>query len=287
MKNFKKLAFLLAAPILILSILLVACSKENSSSSQPLSVFLTDGPGPYDAVNIDIQAVEVKVDTCRGHMFNDHFGDNDQDGDDYGNPRDEFGTWVSLNFTPGVYDVLQLRNGLDSLIGTANISGTVRKIRITLGNNNTVVVNGTTFPLTLQNPTQNYLYVRLNDRHRGHAPSGVGTAVWVDFDLGRSIVFINGQYYLRPVLRPFCNNNFGEIVGKVTPIDARAIIKVYNATDSAIAIPNPDGYFKVRGLNAGVYSVLYDGIAPYTDTTINNVAVTVGRETRLAPVTLR
>ena len=127
----------------------------------------------------------------------------------------------------------------------------------------------------------------MNDRHRGHAPSGVGTAVWVDFELGRSIVYINGQYYLRPVLRPFCNNNFGEIVGKVSPAAARAVVKVFNATDSSIAIPNPDGYFKVRGLNPGVYSVLYDGIDPYADTTITNVAVTVGRETRLAPVVLR
>jgi hypothetical protein len=286
MKKMKKLAFLVAAPALVLMVVLISCSKESSSSTQPLAVYLTDGPGDFDAVNIDIQAIDVKIDTSRGHMYDDHFGDNDADGDDHGQPHDGFGTWVSLNFTPGVYNVLQFRNGLDSLLGTANISGTVRKIRLQLGNNNSVVVAGVSYPLTLQNPTQNYLYVHLNDRHRGRGQNG-GVAVWVDFDLGRSIVQINGQYYLRPVLRPFCNNNFGSIEGKVGPAAARAVIKVYNSTDTAVAIPNPNGFFKVRGLNGGVYSVLYDGKLPYGDTTINNVQVTIGRETRLDSVTLR
>lgn len=276
--------YVLLASIVLLSLGFTSCSKD--SSSQKLDIYLTDGPADFDAVFIDITAVEVKVDTSVSHRHDDHFGDNDGHGDDHMHRRDEFGVWQTVNFTPGVYDVLQLRNGIDSLIASTTVNGTVRKIRFTIGSNNSVVVGGVTYPLTLINPTNNFLYVNLNDRHRDHGNGG-SLAVWVDFDLGRSIVFANGVYYLKPVLRPFCNSNFGEIEGRVLPLASQAIVKVYNNSDSAVAIPNPDGRFKVRGLNPGNYTVLIDGTSPYIDTTLTNVNVTAGRDTRLGEITLR
>lgn len=276
--------YVLLAAIVLLSLGFTSCSKD--SSSQKLDIYLTDGPADFDAVFIDITAVEVKVDTSVSHRHDDHFGDNDGHGDDHMHRRDEFGVWQTVNFTPGVYDVLQLRNGIDSLIASTTVNGTVRKIRFTIGSNNSVVVGGVTYPLTLINPTNNFLYVNLNDRHRDHGNGG-SLAVWVDFDLGRSIVFANGVYYLKPVLRPFCNSNFGEIEGRVLPLASQAIVKVYNNSDSAVAIPNPDGRFKVRGLNPGNYTVLIDGTSPYIDTTLTNVNVTAGRDTRLGEITLR
>lgn len=274
---------MLAATLLLLG--LSSCSKDDSSSSQKVDIFLTDGPGDFDAVFIDIASVEVKVDTSTAHRHNDHFGDNDGHGDDHLRHRDEYGVWQTVNFTPGVYDVLQLRNGIDSLIASTTVSGTVRKIRITLGTNNSVVVAGVSYPLTLINPTNNFLYVNLNDHHRGRGNGG-SMAVWVDFDLGRSIVQINGVYYLKPVLRPFCNSNFGEVEGRVLPAAAMATVKVYNATDTAVAIPNPDGRFKVRGLTPGNYTVFIDGNSPYRDSTISNINVLAGRDTRLGDITL-
>lgn len=273
---------LLALPLLFVG--MTACNKDQNSD-QKIDVYLTDGPADFDAVNIEITAVEVKVDTCREHRDNDHFGDNDGHQDDHLQRRDEFGVWQTLNFTPGIYNVLQLRNGIDSLIASTTVNGTVRKIRFTIGTNNTVVVNGITYPLTLVNPTLNYLYVSLNERHRGRENAN-SLGVWVDFDLGRSIVFANGQYYLKPVLRPFCNENFGEVEGRVLPAEAAAIVKVINGVDTTVAIPNPDGFFKVRGLNQGNYAVFIDATAPYRDTTLNNVAVMVGRDARIGTITL-
>ena len=91
---------------------------------------------------------------------------------------------------------------------------------------------------------------------------------------------------MKPVLRPFCNNNFGEVEGRVLPAAALATVKVYNATDTSVAFPNRDGFFKVRGLNPGTYNVLIDGTSPYRDTTINNISVTAGRDTRIGDITL-
>ena len=278
--------YLLLAATSLLLLGFTSCSKEDSNSSQKLDIYLTDGPGDFDAVFIDITSVEIKVDTSAAHRNDDHFGDNDGHGDDHLHRRDGFGVWQTVNFTPGIYDVLQLRNGIDSLIASTSVNGTVRKIRFTLGTNNSVVVGGVTYPLTLINPTNNFLYVNLNNRHRGRGNGG-SMAVWVDFDLGRSIVYANGVYYLKPVLRPFCNTNFGEVEGRVLPLAAQATVKVYNNTDTAVAIPNPDGRFKLRGLTPGNYSVLIDGSSPYIDTTFTNVNVTAGRDTRLGEITLR
>lgn len=278
--------YLLLAATSLLLLGFTSCSKDDSNSGQKLDIYLTDGPGDFDAVFIDITAVEIKVDTSAAHRHDDRFGDNDGHGDDHLQRRDGFGVWQTVNFTPGIYDVLQLRNGIDSLIASTTVNGTVRKIRFTLGANNSVVVGGVTYPLTLVNTTNNFLYVNLNDRHRGRGNGG-SMAVWVDFDLGRSIVYANGVYYLKPVLRPFCNTNFGEVEGRVLPLAARATVKVYNNTDTAVAIPNPDGRFKVRGLTPGNYSVLIDGTSPYIDTTLTNVNVVAGRDTRLGEITLR
>jgi hypothetical protein len=271
--------------VFALLIFITSCQKGNTGEgTKQLQIFLTDGPAGYDAVNIDIQSVEAKVDTCDRTRHDDHFGDRDEDRDDHERRRDEFGNWVSLNAAPGIYDVLKLRNGIDTLLANGTINGRVRKIRITLGENNTVVKDGVSYPLQLINPTMNFLYIKLNDEHRRDSSDKQG--VWVDFDLSRSVIAINGKYYLRPVLRPFCDRNFGEVEGKVTPAAAGARVVVYNAKDTSTAIPNPDGFFKVRGLPAGSYSVWFDASNGYQDTTINNVQLINGREVRLPAVVL-
>lgn len=281
-KTHSRWILLIASSLALLGI--VACTKENTGG-QKLDIYLTDGPADFDAVNIQIVSVEVKVDTSCTHGPDDHFGDNDGHQDDHMSNHDEYGVWQTLQFTPGIYDVLSLRNGIDSLIATTVVTGTVRKIRFSLGIANTVVVNGVSYPLVIQNPTGNYLYVSLNDRHRENGPRG-NLSVWVDFDLGRSIVLINGQYFLRPIMRPFCDANFGKIEGRILPAAAQAVVKVYNSTDTLSAIPNPDGFFKVRGLTQGAYTIFIDATAPYRDTTLNNITIATGRDTRIGTITL-
>jgi hypothetical protein len=153
-----------------------------------------------------------------------------------------------------------------------------------LGANNTVVKSGVTYPLTTVNETQNYLYVNLRKEHR-HDSSGTAK-VWVDFDVARSIVLANGVYYLKPHLRPFCDKNFAGVEGRVTPAAAATVVKAILNGDTATAIPNLDGRFKIRGLAEGNYKILYDGNNNYIDTAIDNVVLTKGRFVRLPDVVL-
>lgn len=279
----------LASLAMVLLLGFSACTKSDADTASTLTVFLTDGPGDYDKVFIDIEKVEVKVDKDPVKKRNDNAGAGDDDKDDHLKRKDEFGEWIDLKYTPAVIDILALRNGIETQLGTADIeTGTVRKIRITLEKKNTVVLkNGDIHDLTLANPTQNFLYVHLFDKHRQRGNRN-NVSVWVDFDISRSIVENNGRFFLKPLLRPFCNNNFGAIAGAVLPLEAKAVIHITNASGfEGNALPNRDGKFMIRGLEEGTYTVTFKGNSPYETKTIPGVVVTKGKLTKLDAVTLK
>ncbi|MGZ3849077.1 MAG: DUF4382 domain-containing protein [Flavisolibacter sp.] len=290
MNNSKRIMTAAIALFTATAVFLVACKKETSGtgSQNPknLSVYLTDDPCQFDSVFIDIRTVEVKLDTSKEHRDDDHFGDKDENGDDDHEHHDSFGYWDTLNIRPGVYNIMKLRNGLDTLLGSANLpAGALRKIRITLGTDNTLFNGGVSYPLQLLPGTNHYVYIKTHQEDFDQ-DDAVNARVWLDFDVCRSIIQENGQYYLKPGIRPFGNHQRGQIEGRVLPRLARSFIKAYNATDTATAIPGDEGEFRIRGLKEGTYSVLYMGFNGYKDTLVSNVQVYRGKETKLPLVTL-
>ena len=262
-----------------------ACDKSDVPKTDTFQLFLTDGPGDFQKVNIDIQKVEIKVDNDSIHKHDDRFGSNDNDNDDHLKNKDEFGEWIDLKFTPGIIDVLSLRNGIETKLGEAQIAkGTVRKVRITLGSNNSVIKDSVTYRLGLINPTNNYLYIKLFNEHRQKTSSN-STKAWIDFDIAKSIVEVNGAFFLKPVLRPFCEINFAAAQGKVLPGGIKATVSFSDGAGfNAVALPAPSGEFKIRGLKEGNYTITYaaDGYITQTKT----ATVKKGELTKLAEVTL-
>jgi hypothetical protein len=266
------------------AIIFYACSKEDSSGNsstvpagkQELNLYLTDGPGFFDKVLIDIKSIKVLVDTC----------DKSRRRRDYFDSTKTCAIWDSLTFTPGVYDLLSLRNGIDTLLASGMVTdGTIRKIVITLGTNNSVVKDSVSYPLNLFN-NQSSITIKLFGNEWDNFSSG-RYRLWLDFDAGRSIVRLrDNSFYLAPFIRAFIIKESGAVKGVVKPRDAYPILTIYNASDTAYAIPFIDGRFKVRGLDSGTYSVFVNGSNGYQDTTINNVSVTVGKETDLGTITL-
>jgi hypothetical protein len=263
------------------AIVFYACSKDKSESSnvpsgkQDLSLYLTDGPTDFfDKVNIDIQSVKVLVDTCDKSRTR-------RDDDDSVKCK----VWDSLTIKPGVYDLLSLRNGLDTLLAGGMVKdGTIRRIVITLGTKNSIVKDSVNYPLNLLNGQS--ITIKLFGHEWENFSSG-HYRLWLDFDCGRSIVRLrNGQFNLVPFIRAFIVKESGSIKGVVKPGDSKSIVTVYNATDTAYALPWIDGQWKVRGLNTGTYSVNVNAGNGYQDTTINNVSVTVGKETNIGTITL-
>ena len=284
-------------PIVFLSLTFIAfiiflsCQKEASNSANietpagktKLSVYLTDGPLDFQQVLVDIQRIEVKLDTCRKN------DDDDRDGRGCDNDHDSLQShceiWDTLDIRPGVYDLLTLRNGVDTLLASGFIlNGKIERIKVTLGTNNSVTVDSVIHPLQLLG-NQNFVYINIHREHLDSISSN-NFQLFLDFDLSRSIRIINGDYWLKPVLTPFGRHSSGEIEGKVRPVHSHGLIKAYNATDTAFAMPRNEGEFKIRGLKEGTYSLFIGGINGYSDTTISNISVQRGRETELGTIQL-
>jgi hypothetical protein len=307
MKQVTLTAKLLFASLLTLVFFLAACKKENSveipTGSQNLSVFLTDNPALFDKVLIDIRQLEVCVDTSdhssagsdddkdddnRGSGgSNDDDDDDDKDDDDKND--DHSCNWQNMSIRTGVYDLLTLRNGVDTLLGTAQIAaGRIRKIRITLGANNTLVIDSVSYPLTLGGNGQQSIEIKVSDddlQMNGNRQGRIN----IDFDAGRSIISRDNRFFLYPQLKSFCDEKSARIEGRVTPLAAAPVlVTVYNATDSSLAIPDAkDGEFKIRGLNEGTYSVSFKGSNGFRDTVINNISLSRGKEFKLPVIQLR
>ncbi len=291
MKNVKKGYAWFAIIFTCLVVFIAACQKQvdeplNNVDSKKLSVYLTDDPCNFDSLFVDIRFIEVKIDTSKKHKDDDHHGDDDDDGDDDHHHYDAYGYWDTLAINGGVYNILTLRNGLDTLLGSGIIpAGKIRKIRITLGTNNSIVVGGVVKPLTLLSGSNNYVYVKIHkDDEDDHIPTR--SAIWLDFDVCKSIKQIGGQYYLKPYLKPFSTKKSGRVEGKVFPRAAFPFVQIFNATDSSFAIPENDGRYKIRGLKTGVYKIKFYGHNGYFDTTISNINVQRDKETNIQTITL-
>lgn len=286
MKNTRLL--IVAAMAMLLSFGLTSCKKSGSNEAavppgkENVSLYLTDGPGLFDQVLIDIKSVKVLVDTTtRKH--------DREDWDDRGRSekKDSVFVWETLNIKPGVYDILKFRNGADTLLAASNITkGSIRVIKIELGTNNSVVKDSVSYPLYLPANANNYVLVKLQGHEFEEFLPGK-KRLWLDFDVSRSIVQEgNNRFYLKPVFHFFVVSNTGSIAGRVTPREGYPVVTVFNSSDTAYALPDKEGNFKVRGIADGKYSVYINASNGYADTTITNVSVTAPRETSLGNIKL-
>lgn len=285
------------AVILTMFIVLVACQKDISGTSETpagqskLKVYLTDGPDDFQKVLIDIQQIVVKVDTCDSNGRHDDDdddddNDNDDDGDDDHDSMD-CDIWDTLNINPGVYDILTLQNGVDTLLANDYIpNGHIKKIKFVLGTNNSLMVDSINYPLNLKDGI-NFVYLKINHRNDIDSLTANNFELFLDFDLSRSIKYANGKYWLKPVLKPFCRSGSGEIEGKIRPVGSHGMVAAINGTDTSFARPEKkEGEFKIRGLAPGTYSLFVDGVNGYRDTTITNIIVKKGKETELGRIIL-
>lgn len=279
---------------MLLAVIVYSCKKDESAQTslaanqQRLNVYFTDNPGYFDNVFLDIRKVEVLVDTCTATGDSDWGDDYNRCwwGEDHHFGKDSCQVWDSLPIRAGEYDVLSLRNGTDTLLGNGVVpSGKVKKIVITLGDNNYLVKDSVTYPL--KSPSgQVKLVVQIRPEEWEEFESG-NFRLWLDFDIDRSIVQTgNNKFILRPVIHVFTAKQTGSISGVVKPADAWPVITVYNDTDTAYALPWRDGQYKVRGLKAGSYSLYVNASNGYKDTTITGITVEKGKNTSVDQIKL-
>jgi hypothetical protein len=89
-------------------------------------------------------------------------------------------------------------------------------------------------------------------------------------------------------MKTFCDDRMGRIEGRIRPDAALpAVVTVYNAQDTAIALPDPkDGKFKLRGLPDGIYQMSVKASNGYRDTVLTGLNVNRNRDLKLAEIRL-
>lgn len=232
-----------------ISLGLTSCSEDDGSTSSNggsanLTVRMTDAPGDYEEVNIDVQDVQVKVDAETEAEVE---GDADADG------------WVSLDDVQvGVYNLLELTGGITQILADSEVpAGYMSQIRLILGTDNTVMVDGELKPLNTPSAQQSGLKLQVNEE----LEEGENYAFLLDFDVEESIVATgNGGYNLKPVIRINTDANAGMVVGSVVlpadiEVNVQSLVKLTGETMTISAYTDADGNFSLNAVPAGVYSL--------------------------------
>lgn len=208
-----------------------SCSNDDNSNNiegnAMLALRLTDAPGDYEAVFIDVEEVVIKYN---------------------GGQEDRV-----LGIEGGIYDLLELTAGVNVLLFNDEVpSGDISQIRLILGEENTIVVNGQTLPLATPSAQQSGLKIKV---HQSLEP-GIFYDFILDFDVDKSIVSQgNGGYSLKPVIRAIVAAESGAISGKVIPSNMLTLVTASNNDMEISSYTNLQGDFLLNGVPDGVYTL--------------------------------
>lgn len=167
-RNFRLL--IISATILLA---ITSCQKDNKGDSTHLKIRITDNPYQASAVNVDIKEVNVKL-------------NNDSSG------------WTQLETHAGIYNLLDLQNGIDTLLAQGVVpTGTLKEVRLVLGSENSIKIGDDVYPLTIPSGAESGLKIKLNKILNASLDS-----LLIDFDAALSILQEGtGDYKLKPVLK--------------------------------------------------------------------------------------
>jgi hypothetical protein len=187
---------LLAVSLIFGMAVLLSCNKKTAddpaAGNATLTVKMGDSPAAYDAVNVEILKVKVNLN----------------------------GSWVEYAISmPGVYNLLHFTNGNTLLLlgATQLAPGDVSEIRLVLGTNNSIVVDGVTCELKIQSGQSGGYKVKM-----GSQPllAGFTYNLVLDFDMNKSVHPAgNNKYILNPVVRGYLDMAAGKISGTIAPLN--------------------------------------------------------------------
>jgi hypothetical protein len=244
-----------------------ACKKSNENSANgttKVEIRMTDAPGNFDKINLSVKEIV---------LFSD------------GKP-------YTFAATTSIFNILDFRIGSnkpDILVASGEMpSGEITEIRLVLNDSgNTIVVNGASQALTTPSGQSSGWKVKL--KANPSLTPGVTYSLLLDFDAAKSIVSTgNGKYLLKPVIRGITEATSGLISGTVLPLPSHPEVLVIAGTDTVGTIADPlTGKFTVGGLAAGNYAVKFVPVVGYRDSTLTNVAVTLGQNKNLGTIVLK
>lgn len=277
MKTLNKLKLILFSLVLVS---FFNCNKSESGGGgleQPtISVRLVDAPGDYEAVNVEVVDVMIKMD------------------DD---SEDESG-WMSLEANNETVNLLDFTGGISKvLVDRFPIpAGTLSQMRLVLGDGNTIVIKNENdeneeFDLKTPSAQQSGLKLKVD----ALIEEGFTYDFVLDFDVDKSIVHAgnSGNIILKPVMYVSAEVNSGIIEGTVTPVEvpsmASVLVDDMGDTDPSndfviSAYTDETGAFALWGVPAGTYEVVAvpkDAESDYEGASATGVIVVNGEITTI------
>lgn len=252
--------------ILMASLVLGACSELNEdrvNSNAQLQVRMTDAPGDYEAVFIEIEDVLI------------HRGDGESAGE---------AGWESVEgVRRGTYNLLDLVNGHDTLLVDANVSpGHLGHLRLVLGAGNRVVAGGKEYELQTPDTTQAGVELRIGTE----LEEDLVYEVLLDFDAARSIVKLpdSGGYRLDPTVRVLdADPSGGTLRGVVSPSGTNTAVFTINNEDTLGTYTDTLGNYMLKGIPPGNYSMLFmpDSTSGFLPLDTGDIAINDGEVSQL------
>lgn len=252
-----------------ISALLVSCNDNDDSQvagTSKITVRMTDGPGDYDEVNVEVIDVKIKSSSDSGE-----------------------GGWVSIGpINPGIYNLLDLTGGVNVILADTLVpSGYLGQMRLILGDENTVVKDGVTYPLHTPSAQQSGLKLQINQTLE---PDFTYNFL-LDFDVHNSVVVEaggSGNYNLHPVIRVTTEVNSGAIKGMVEPMDVQTLASVQVNGVAVSAYTDEFGVFQLNGIPSGTYTVTLtpDPASGHAVLVVDNVVVVNGQITNMGTLLL-
>jgi hypothetical protein len=242
----------------ILSLLFFACKKNNNNSSTAhMTVKLTDAPGAFDAVILNIKSVVVITNN------GEH----------------------TLNVDGRPIDILRFRLGKDTVLADQDIpAGTIQQVRLVLNDSgNQVIIGGISYDLTTPSGQTSGVKLNVHD----NLTAGIAYTMLLDFDAAQSIVLTgNGKYILKPVIRAIPQAVSGALTGTVSPAAASPKVYAITGTDTVGTVTDATGKFYFPGLAAGTYNVQFVPVSPYAVKTVTGITVVNGAVKDMGTVTI-
>lgn len=266
MKNLKRIL-----PIAILGITIalttVACKKEsiepNDSNDQTASSFkvrMTDAPGDFAALDVEITKVEA-------YLQNEG--------------------WVTLNNQSQVVSILDLTNGAETTIAqqSAVSAGLYTRVRLTFGSNNSLSLTdsilGSTINANLILGSSQQVEILIDEQ----VSAGTNASVLLDFQVAQSIFEQSQEYILDPAVTLIEDESTG-VQGQVEGA-ATAMIILSDGENEFSTFINAQGKFLIRGVEDGVYDLIIEAGNEATESTIlSGVVIVQGQITQMGTIEL-
>ncbi|MEO6228965.1 MAG: DUF4382 domain-containing protein [Ferruginibacter sp.] len=184
MKKFKTILFACS-----LTVFALASCKKNNDKTSTFQIRLTDAPTSLEEVNVEIREVDVRIrETTRETPATGTIPET----------RPETEGWVRMETNGRVYNLLELQNGVNEVLATADLpTGVVEEIRLILGTNNSVRENGVVSPLVIPSGSTSGLKIKVDK-----ALNASLETITIDFDAALSVKKEGDRdFKLRPVIK--------------------------------------------------------------------------------------